>query len=138
MGCVHRFQMRTASSVVSVCTPPERAGRIGIIEVEDDGPPEPTVPGFVVAGESNAGRFPNRGDRCPLSELRLVDLSRGGVVGGSVAPANEHWAPVTGGILLSVDGERVELHPGDGAVIRAGVARGISAVATASVALARE
>jgi len=55
MGCVHQFQMFTPYENNAIVTRLERAGRPLHLTVEEDGPPEPTVPGFVVPGGMNTG-----------------------------------------------------------------------------------
>src|SRR5207245_1762098 len=77
MGVVHRFQMFTDFANVPIVTPLERQKRAGHLLVETDGPPEPTVPGFVISGDQNVGPFAARGTRCPFSEIRTLDLPAG-------------------------------------------------------------
>ena len=138
MGAVHRFQMFTDFANVPVVTPLERQKRATHLLVEEDGPPEPTVPGFVIPGSANKGPFADRGQRCPLSELRLLDLPAGKGLEEEKLHANEHWVITTGSILLSVEGVQAKLVEGDVALLRAGALRWLSTEEGASVALARE
>ncbi len=138
MGVVHRSQMRTASNWVTFTTPHEGRKRPWMILVEEDGPPTPTVPGFVVAGDENLGSFPDRGPRCPLSELRLVKFAGGeGIEEGRIA-RNEHWIVVEGAIRLAVGKDEFLMTTGDAASLRAGTVRRIRAQGIAGAALARE
>jgi mannose-6-phosphate isomerase-like protein (cupin superfamily) len=138
MGTVHRFQMFTDFDNVAMVTPLERQKRPIHVTVEEHGEPVPTVPGFVVPGERNHGPFPDRGLRCPLAELRLVELRAGEGVEDAALPTNEHWAPITGSIGLGLDGLEVELFPGDVALLRAGTRRRLYSDRGARAALARE
>jgi mannose-6-phosphate isomerase-like protein (cupin superfamily) len=138
MGTVHRFQMFTAFANVAIVTRLERQKRATHILVEEDGPPEPTVPGFVVPGERNVGPLVDRGARCPLSEMRLVTFAAGDGVGEAHLPVNEHWAVLDGTIRLGIAGFEVELAGGDVALLRAGEARRLQSDRGAHVALVRE
>ena len=138
MGCVHRFQMRTGSDVVTFLTPPERRDRSGIILIEEHGPPVPTVPGFVVPGDENVGPISQRGPRCPLSELRMVALAAGEGLDESPIPANEHWVALSGTWRLGIARREIVLSHGDVALLRSGTVRSIRAEEPASAALARE
>ena len=138
MGSVHRFQCFTEFDTVSLVTRMERQKRVHHILVELEGPPVPTVPGFVVPGEDNNGPIANRGARCPFSELRHASFSAGDGVAESELPANEHWLVETGSITLSIDGFRIELFSGDVAMLKAGVVRRLSSVDGARVCLTRE
>jgi mannose-6-phosphate isomerase-like protein (cupin superfamily) len=138
MGTVHRFQMFTDFDNVAMVTPLEGRKRPIHITVEEHGPPVATVPGFVVPGERNHGPLPDRGSRCPLSELRLVELDAGEGLEAAELPANEHWAVVAGAVSLGLDGLEVELFPGDVALLRAGARRRLQAERGARLALARE
>ena len=138
MGCVHRFQMRTESDVVTFLTPSERRDRTGIILVEEHGPPVPTVPGYVVPGDENVGPIPQRGPRCPLSELRTVAFAAGEGVDDSPILANEHWVALSGTLRLTIAQNEIALSQGDVALLRAGVVRSVRAEEQASAALARE
>src|SRR5205807_2557177 len=106
--------------------------------VEIDGPPEPTVDGYVVPGELNVGPIANRGSRNPLSELRTVEIAPGDGVAEGRLTANEHWAVIAGSLRLDVDGVGTELVYGDVALLRAGALRRARADADASVVLGRE
>ncbi len=138
MGVVHRFQMFTGYENNAIVTRLERQKRPIHILVEEAGPPIPTVPGFVVPGESNNGPFPNRGSRCPLSEWRLITFGPGEGVDESPLTCNEHWLVVGGTIHLTVDGLELELSGEDLALLKAGVVREIHSVEGGRVVLARE
>ena len=138
MGTVHRFQMLTEFDNVSVVTRLERQKRpIHILE-EVDGPPVPTVPGFVLPGADNNGPIADRGSRCPFTELRHVDFEPGGGVAESTLSANEHWLVDVGSVILTIDGFETELVQGDVAMLRAGATRQLSAADGAKVCLVRE
>jgi len=138
MGVAHKFLMHTDFEVVAVITKSERKKRETHILVEEDGPPEPTVPGFVVPGDQNSGPFPNRGERCPLRELRLVHLKTGEEVASLLPGANEHWCVLNGIVDLEVDGQKLQLHAGDVALLRAGVTRHLRAITAARLVFLRE
>ncbi len=138
MGVVHRFQMFTEFDNLAIITPVERQRRGGHLLVEVDGPPEPTVDGYVVPGDINTGPVANRGPRNPLSELRTVELVAGeGLPEGRLA-TNEHWAVIGGSLHVAVDGVEADLSYGDIALLRAGAVRTIRADAGARVVLGRE
>ena len=138
MGVVHRFQMFTDFGNTALVTRLERQKRPIHILVEEAGPPEPTVPGFVVSGDRNKGPFAAPGPRCPLSELRLVSLGpRDGVEEGHLS-TNEHWLVREGSVCLTVDGFEVELSMGDVALLQADVVRRLWSDKGARVVLARE
>jgi mannose-6-phosphate isomerase-like protein (cupin superfamily) len=138
MGSVHRFQMFTDFDNASIVTRLERQERINHLLVEQDGPPVPTVPGFVVAGGGNDGPIPNRGTRCNFTELGTVQFEPGDGLEQSRLNANEHWVVASGALRLAVDGLEVELLSGDIAMMRAGALRAISCPAGAQAFLARE
>lgn len=138
MGTVHRFQMFTAFENVAIVTRLERLKRPTHILVEEVGPPEPTVPGFVVAGGRNTGPLKNRGARCPLSEMRMITLAPGDAIGEARVPSNEHWAILSGTMHLSIGDLTVDLTSGDIALLRAGVVRQLRSTAGARVALVHE
>ena len=138
MGVVHRFQMFTGYENNAIVTRLERQKRPIHILVEEMGPPIPTVPGFIVPGESNTGPIPNRGARCPLSEWRVVTFGAGEEVDEAPLTCNEHWLMVGGTIDLTVDGLEIELSGEDLAMLKAGVVRKISSAEGARVVLARE
>jgi mannose-6-phosphate isomerase-like protein (cupin superfamily) len=138
MGAVHKFLMHTDFEVVAVITKSERKKRQEHILVEEDGPPEPMVPGFVVPGDQNSGSFPNRGERCPLSELRLAHLKTGEEMDSHRPGANEHWCVMNGIVDLEVDGQKLQLHAGDVALLRAGATRHLRAVTAARLVFLRE
>ena len=138
MGVVHRFQMFTGYENNAIVTRLERQKRPIHILVEEAGPPIPTVPGFIVPGESNTGSIPNRGSRCPLSEWRVVTFNLGQEIDEALLTCNEHWLIVGGTINLTVDGLEIELSSEDLALLKAGAVRRISASEGARVVLARE
>ena len=125
MGAVHRYQMFTDYDTVAVVTKMERQKRAAHLYPEEHGPQVPTVPGFVIPGAENGGPIADRGDRCPFTELRRVELRAGGEIAETVLSANEHWAIAGGTVELVVDGNRAELTEGDVAMLRAGASRRI-------------
>ena len=138
MGVVHRFQMFTGYENNAIVTQLERQKRPTHILVEESGPPIPTVPGFIVPGESNTGPIPNRGSRCPLSEWRVVTFDPGEGVDEAPVTSNEHWLIVNGTINLTVDGLELELEDEDLAMLKAGAVRKIRSTEGARAILARE
>ncbi len=138
MGVVHRFQMFTDFDNLAIVTPLERQKRATHLLVEADGPPEPTVPGFVIAGVDNVGPIADPGPRCPLSELRLVELGPGDGVGEQRLVRNEHWAVLGGSLQLEVEGITAELFPGDVALLRATSVRQLRSPQGARLVVARE
>ena len=138
LGVVHRFQMFTGYENNAIVTRLERQKRPIHILVEESGPPIPTVPGFVVPGESNTGPIRNRGSRCPLSEWRVVTFDPGEGIDETPLTCNEHWLVVGGTINLTVDGLELELSSEDLAMLKAGTVRKISSAEGARVILARE
>ena len=138
MGVVHRFQMFTGYENNAVVTRLERQKRPIHVLVEESGPPIPTVPGFIVPGDSNTGPIAHRGSRCPLSEWRAITFSAGEEVDEERLTCNEHWLVVEGTINLTVDGLEFELAGEDLAMLKAGAVRKISSVEGGRVVLARE
>ena len=138
MGVVHRFQMFTGYENNAIVTRLERQKRPIHILVEESGPPIPTVPGFIVPGDSNTGPIPNRGSRCPLSEWRVITFDPGEGIDEAPLTCNEHWLVVGGTIDLTVDGSEFELEDEDLAMLKAGVVRKISSAEGARAILARE
>ena len=138
MGVVHRFQMFTGYENNAIVTQLERQKRPTHILVEESGPPIPTVPGFVVPGESNSGPIPNRGSRCPLSEWRVITFDPGEGIDEAPLTCNEHWLIVGGTINLTVDGLEIELSGEDLAMLKAGAVRQIHSTEGARAVLARE
>ena len=138
MGVVHRFQMFTGYENNAIVTQLERQKRPIHILVEEAGPPIPTVPGFIVPGDSNTGPIAHRGSRCPLSEWRAITFDAGEEVDEERLTCNEHWLVVGGTINLTVDGLEFELSGEDLALLKAGAVRKISSVEGARVVLARE
>ena len=138
MGVTHRFQVFTDSENCPALPRLERAKRPLHLYPEVHGQPQPTVPGFVISGADNTGPFADRGPRCPLSELRALDLAAGERVAEAPAAQTEYWLVLNGAVQLSVEGQDVELGPRDLAILRAGVVRQLGAEAGGRVALARE
>ena len=138
MGVVHRFQMFTGYENNAIVTRLERQKRPIHILVEESGPPVPTVPGFIVPGDSNTGPIPNRGSRCPLSEWRAVTFGASEGIDEAPLTCNEHWLVVGGTIDLTVDGLELELSNEDLALLKAGAVRKISSTQGARAILARE
>ncbi len=138
MGAVHRFQMFVPFETVAVVSRMERQKRAKHILVEEDGSPVPTVPGFVAPGADNTGPFPDRGSRCPLSELRVVTLPAGTVIDEERIGVNEYWLAMSGSTVLEIDGTEFELASGDVAMLRSGATRQLRAVDAVQLALARE
>lgn len=138
MGCVHRFQMFTPYENNAIVTRLERQQRPIHILVEESGPPEKTVPGFIVAGEDNTGPIADPGPRCPLGEWRLLALDDGETITGDALQTNEHWLVISGTIGLELDGWEVELAPHEIALLRTGTSRRITAHGAARVIVARE
>ena len=138
MGCVHRFQMFTPYENNAIVTPLEGKMRPIHITVEDYGPPVATAPGFVIKGTQNIGPFPDTGDRCPLSEWRMVRLDAGDRIDESTLFSNEHWLVITGSVLLGIDGRDIELTAHDVALLRTGFPRGLYTRDGARMIVARE
>lgn len=138
MGVVHRFQMFTGYENNAIVTRLERQKRPIHILVEEVGPPIPTVPGFIIPGESNTGPIRNRGSRCPLSEWRAVTFGAGERIDEAPLTCNEHWLIVGGTINLTVDGLEFELVSEDLALLKTGAVRRINSTEGARVVLARE
>ena len=127
MGCVHQFQMFSPYENNAIVTRLERTGRPLHLTVEEYGPPEPTVPGFVVPGDVNTGPIRDPGPRCPVSEWRLQRYEEVNDQGDAVPNRNEHWMVLSGAVRLALDGRDITLEPGDIALLRAGIARRLSA-----------
>ena len=138
MGVVHHFQMYSNGENNAFVTRMERRKRATHILVEEQGPPEKTVPGFVVAGDSNTGPLQNPGSRCPFTELRMLKLNAGEGEAEAQLPSNEHWLVLDGTLHLEVDQREVELYQGDVALLRAGLVRRAWANAATRVILMRE
>lgn len=138
MGVVHRFQMFTPYENNAIVTPMERAKRATHILVDEDGPPEPTVPGFVIPGAQNNGPIANPGSRCPLSEWRQQKFAPGEVIPEASLATNEHWQVMNGTLLLTLDGQEIELAPHDVALLRAGTVRSLRSPDGARVSVVRE
>ncbi len=138
MGVVHRFQAFTDFDNLAIVTRLERQKRDLHLLEKENGPPVPTVPGFVVRGDQNDGPFPDRGSRSPLSELRLIALQAGDGIGEGTLSCHEYWVVAEGTCDLCVEGFSVELSPGDAAVLRAGSTRQLRSTENACLVVARE
>ena len=139
MGCVHQFQMFTAYENNAIVTRLERAGRPLHLTVEEYGPPEPTVPGFVVPGCMNTGPIRNPGPRCPIAEWRLQRVGDIHALHSEALGQNEHWMVLEGVLQLKVGGFGMSLHPGDIALLRVGANRQLYAEGeTTRVVVVRE
>ncbi len=138
MGCVHRFQMFTVFENNAIVTPLERLRRPNHLTLEETGPPEPTVPGFVVPGADNTGPIADPGPRCPLSEWRAIALTDGQTAAEGELQLNEHWLVMEGTIGLEVDGWPIELASNDLALLRAGASRRIIARGDTRLMVVRE
>jgi len=138
MGVVHHFQMYTNGENNSFVTRLERQKRPIHILVEQDGPPEKIVPGFVIAGAINTAPIPNPGPRCPFGELRMVTLAAGTEVAQGKLLRNEHWLVCDGVLQLEVDQRVMELYKGDLALLRGGVVRRLWTSHGARVVLVQE
>ena len=126
MGCVHQFQMFTPYVNNAIVTRLERKRRPLHLTVAEYGPPEPTVPGFVVPGSMNTGPISDPGPRCPISEWRLQRYEDVNALDSNVLSRHEHWMVLSGTLKLEVEGRSVSLEPGDIALLRAGVDRHLS------------
>ena len=126
MGCVHQFQMFTPYENNAIVTRLERAGRPLHLTLEEYGPPEPTVPGFVVPGSMNTGPIRDPGPRCPISEWRLQGYDELNNQGDTATDRHEHWMVLNGVVRLALDGKDVSLESGDIVLLKSGVARRIS------------
>jgi mannose-6-phosphate isomerase-like protein (cupin superfamily) len=138
MGVVHRFQLYANGENNAFVTRLERQKRPIHILVEQDGPPEKTVPGFVIAGAQNRGPIPEPGPRCPFSELRMVTLAAGEDLVQEQLSSNEHWLVIEGALHLEVAQREVELYKGDVALLRAGVTRRLWSNSPVRMVLVRE
>lgn len=138
MGVVHHFQLYANGENNAFVTRLERQKRPIHILVEEAGPPEKTVPGFVVAGAANTGPLPNPGPRCPFRELRMVTLAAGESVAQGQLASNEHWLVLDGVLQFALDQREIELYKGDVALLRAGLARRIWTNSGSRVVLVRE
>lgn len=138
MGVVHHFQMYTNGENNAIVTRLERQQRPIHILVEQDGPPEKTVPGFVVAGALNTGPLLNPGPRCPFRELRMVTFATGEGMAEEQLPSNEHWLVLDGVLHLALAQSELELHKGDVALLRAGLVRCVWTNSQARAVLVRE
>ena len=127
MGCVHRFQMFTPYENNAIVTGLERQKRPLHLTVEEYGPPEPTVPGFVVPGERNTGPIRAPGPRCPIAEWRLQRYDDINALRTDELPQHEHWMVLDGVLQLEVEGRGMSLHTGDIALLRKGAVRRVNA-----------
>jgi len=137
MGTVHRFQMFTDFANVALVTPLERQQRAAHLVAEQDGPPQRTVPGFVLPGARNTGPF-DPGSRCPMQELREVGLGAGSQIETATLGNNEHWIVLEGSVQLQVEGVELELGPHDLALLKAGATRRLGSAAGARLVVVRE
>ena len=139
-GVVHRFQMFTEFQNNALVTRLEGRKRQGHLVPAVDGEPHATAAPIIVGGEQNDGPFPERGPRCPLSELRAITVAAGEPAAGldGTAAASEHLLVLGGDVELTVDGVTVMLARGDVAFLMAGTARRVASPDGARVALARE
>jgi mannose-6-phosphate isomerase-like protein (cupin superfamily) len=139
-GVVHRFQLFAESQNNALVTRLEGRQRQGHLVPAVDGEPHAAAAPIIVPGEENAGPFPERGPRCPLSELRAVTVPGGEAGAGldGTAAANEHLLVLGGDVELTADRVTVMLARGDVAFLRAGASRRVASTAGAHVALARE
>ena len=139
-GVVHRFQMFTEFQNNALVTRLEGRQRQGHLVPAVEGEPHAAAAPIIVGGEQNDGPFPERGPRCPLSELRAVTVAAGEAVAdlNGTAAANEHLLVLGGDVELTVDGVTVMLARGDVAFLMAGTSRRVASPDGARVALARE
>jgi mannose-6-phosphate isomerase-like protein (cupin superfamily) len=137
MGAIHRYQMFQDYDTVSVVTKLERQKRDTHLYPEEHGEPVPTVPGFVLPGATNTGPVSERGERCPFTELRLVDVRAGDEIEEAIIDANEHWVVIHGVARIDVDGARADMVVGDVAMLRSGARRRIGSLGGARLGLAR-
>jgi mannose-6-phosphate isomerase-like protein (cupin superfamily) len=142
MGAVHRFQMlipyNADYEVISLVTRLERQKRATHIIVEEHGLPEKTVPGFVVPGEKNKGPIADRGKRCPLTELRQVNLLKNEKIKKEKLKSNEYWVVLEGDISVKTEKFEILLSQNDVALLRSGLVRELETVNGCRLALARE
>ncbi|MFN8444805.1 MAG: cupin domain-containing protein [Caldilineaceae bacterium] len=138
MGVIHHFQMYTNGENNALVTRLERQKRPIHILVEEAGPPEKTVPGFVIAGNLNIGPIPNPGTRCPFTELRMITLASGEMLEQTQLPNNEHWLVLEGVLHLMVGESEFELYKGDVALLRAGLVRRLGSSNDGRVLFVRE
>ena len=127
MGCVHQFQMFTPYENNAIVTDLERKQRPLHLTVEEYGPPEPTVPGFVVPGDRNTGPIQDPGPRCPIAEWRLQRREDINALMTAELRQHEHWMVLEGALRVAIDDREMSLHQGDIALLRAGVTRQVSA-----------
>ena len=139
-GVVHRFQMFTEFQNNALVTRLEGRQREGHLVPAVEGEPCASAAPVIVPGPENAGPFPERGSRCPLSELRAITVEDGEAGAGldGTAAANEHLLVLDGYVELTADGVTVTLARGDVAFLMAGVSRRVMSTGGARVALARE
>tara|TARA_Y100000588_G_C14264626_1_gene929260 strand:- start:1643 stop:2353 length:711 start_codon:yes stop_codon:yes gene_type:complete len=138
MGSIHGFQMLTEFDNVSVVTKLERQQRAKHLLESIDGPPVPTVPGFIVSGNENNGPIKNTGIRCRFTEIRHIDLETDTNFNPKKLKNNEHWLVDSGKIQLNLDGSYIELVQGDVAMVKTGTLRKISVTNYARVCLVQE
>ena len=139
-GVVHRFQMFTEFQNNALVTRLEGRQRQGHLVPASDGEPHASAAPIIIPGEQNDRPLPDRCPRCPLSELRTVDLATGEAPADldGFALTNEHLLVLAGAVELTADGVAVTLARGDVALLQAGASRRVASTAGARVALARE
>ena len=130
--------MSTEFDNVSIVTRLERKKRATHLLESIDGPPIPTVPGFVIGGDENNGPIKNTGIRCPFTEIRHLDLEADMNFNPTQLENNEHWLVDIGKNQLNLDGADVELFQGDVVMIKTGTLRQISVTNHAKVCLVQE
>jgi mannose-6-phosphate isomerase-like protein (cupin superfamily) len=74
MGVVHRFQMFDRFGNVGIRTRLEGQRRAAHLHPPEDGDPVPTDGGLVVPGDVNDGPIVDPPARCPVREMRVVEI----------------------------------------------------------------
>jgi mannose-6-phosphate isomerase-like protein (cupin superfamily) len=138
MGAVHEFVSPTVQHNIGVTTHLVGQKRATHLHVAEDGEPERTGDGFIVAGADNVGPLQQGRSRCPLTELRLVEGAPERRLAQGLARANEYWLAIAGQAILHLPARSMRLAPGDLAILRQGVERSLAMVETGLLALGRE